>query len=53
MFDKDAKDIHTLEKSQPLQQMLLGKQAIYMQKTETRRLSLTLCKNQSQMGQRS
>jgi hypothetical protein len=36
-----------MEKSQPLQQMVLGKLIIYMQKTETRPLSLILIKNQS------
>jgi hypothetical protein len=33
---------HMLEKRHPLQQMLLGKQDIHMQKTETRSLSFTL-----------
>jgi hypothetical protein len=35
------------------QQKVPGKLAIYMQKTETRLLSLTLYKNQLDMGQRT
>jgi hypothetical protein len=42
-----------LEKRQGLQQMMLEKLVIYMRKTETRPLSLTLYKNQLQMHQRS
>jgi hypothetical protein len=39
-----------MEKKQPLQQIVLGKLAVYMQKTETRPLSLILLKkNQPQM----
>jgi hypothetical protein len=33
---------HTMEKRQPLQQMLLGKVAIYLQETETRSMSISL-----------
>jgi hypothetical protein len=40
-----------LEKRQPLPQMMLEKLDIYMQKTETRLLSLTLYKNQFKMYQ--
>jgi hypothetical protein len=36
---------HTMEKRQPLQQMLLGKVYIHMQKTETRSLSFTIPKS--------
>jgi hypothetical protein len=43
----------TLEKGQPLQQMVLGKLDIFLLKLKTRPLSLTLYKNQLQMGQRS
>jgi hypothetical protein len=49
IFDKGAKK-HTLEKRQPLLQMMLRKLIIYMQKTEIRPLSH---KNQLQMDQRS
>jgi hypothetical protein len=41
IFDKGAKK-HTMEKRQPLQQMLLGKVVIRLQKTETRFMSITL-----------
>jgi hypothetical protein len=34
---------HTMEKRQPLQQMLLGKVVICLQKTETRSMSINLC----------
>jgi hypothetical protein len=37
---------HTMEKGQPVQQMLLGKLDIHMQKTKTRSLSFTLYQNQ-------
>jgi hypothetical protein len=43
---------HMMEKRQPLQQMLLGKLDIYMQKTETRSLSFTLYQNQFKVDQR-
>jgi hypothetical protein len=33
---------YTMEGKQPLQQMLLGKVAIYLQKTETRSMPVTL-----------
>jgi peptidoglycan/xylan/chitin deacetylase (PgdA/CDA1 family) len=38
-------------KRQPLQQMVLGKLYIHMQKAETRSLSLTLYKNHFKMDQ--
>jgi hypothetical protein len=41
-----------VEKTLPLQQMLLGKLDIHMQKTETRSLSLTLYQNQLRVDQR-
>jgi hypothetical protein len=41
-----------MEKKQPLQQMLLGKQDIHMQKTETRSLSFTLYQNQLKEDQK-
>jgi hypothetical protein len=41
-----------MEKRQPLQQMLLGKLDIYMQKTETRSLSFALYQNQFKVDQR-
>jgi hypothetical protein len=40
-----------MEKRQPLQQMLLGKLDIHMQKTENRSLSFTLYKNQFKADQ--
>jgi hypothetical protein len=40
IFDKGAKNI--IEKRQPLQQMVLGKEAICLQKTETRSMPVTL-----------
>jgi hypothetical protein len=40
IFDKGTK--HTMEKRQPLQQMLLEKVVIYLQKTETRSMPVTL-----------
>jgi hypothetical protein len=43
MLDKGAQN--TMEKRQPLQQMLLGKLDIHMQKTEIRSLSFTLYQN--------
>jgi hypothetical protein len=43
---------HMIEKRQPLQQMLLGKQDIHMLKTETGSLSVTLYKNQLKGDQR-
>jgi hypothetical protein len=45
IFDKDAKK-HMMEKRQTLQQMLLGKLDIYLQKTETRSTFVTLYKDQ-------
>jgi hypothetical protein len=45
IFDKDAKK-HTMEKRQPLQQMLLAKLDICLQKTETRSMFVTLYKYQ-------
>jgi hypothetical protein len=42
---------HTMEKRQPLQQMLLGKLDICMQKTETRSMSFTLYKYQLKVDQ--
>jgi hypothetical protein len=36
----------TMEKRQPLQQMMLEKLGIYMEKTEIRPMSFTLCKYQ-------
>jgi hypothetical protein len=41
-----------MKKRQPLQQMLLGKLDIHMQKTETRSLSFTLYQNQLKVDQR-
>jgi hypothetical protein len=41
IFDKGAKK-YTMEKRQPLQQMLLGKVVIYPQETETRSMFITL-----------
>jgi hypothetical protein len=41
IFDKGAKK-HTMEKRQPLQQMLSGKVIICLQKTETRSMPITL-----------
>jgi hypothetical protein len=41
IFDKATKK-HTMEKRQPLQQMLLGKVIICLEKTETRSMSVTL-----------
>jgi hypothetical protein len=38
--------IHTMEKRQPLQQMLLGNLNIHIWKTETKSLSFTLYQNQ-------
>jgi Asp-tRNA(Asn)/Glu-tRNA(Gln) amidotransferase B subunit len=46
IFDKGPKR-HTLEKRQPIQQMVLGKLAIYLQKIKTRPLSLTCTKTNS------
>jgi hypothetical protein len=40
IFDQGAKNI--IEKRQPLQQMVLGKEAICLQKTETRSMPVTL-----------
>jgi hypothetical protein len=37
---------HTMEKRQPLQQMLLGKEVICLQKTEARPMPVTLYKYQ-------
>jgi hypothetical protein len=45
IFDKAAKNI-TMEKRQPLQQMLLGKLDICLQKTETRPMFVSLYKYQ-------
>jgi hypothetical protein len=45
IFDKVAKK-QMMEKRQPLQQMLLGKLDICLQKTETRSMSFTLYKYQ-------
>jgi hypothetical protein len=45
VFDKGAQK-YLMEKRQPLQQMLLGKLDICMQKTETRSMSVTLYKVQ-------
>jgi Ser-tRNA(Ala) deacylase AlaX len=42
----------TKEKRQPVQQMLLGKVDIHMQKNETRSLSFTLYQNQFRVNQR-
>jgi hypothetical protein len=39
-----------MEKRRLLQQMMLGKLAIYMQKAEIRPLSLTLCKKSTSNG---
>jgi hypothetical protein len=39
---------YMMEKRQPLQQILLGKLDIHMQKTKIRSLSFTLCQNQLQ-----
>jgi hypothetical protein len=44
IFDKGAE--YTMEKTQPLQQMLLGKVVICLQKTETRSMPVTLYKYQ-------
>jgi hypothetical protein len=41
IFDKGAKE-YMMEKRQLLQQMLLGKVAICLQKTETTSMSITL-----------
>jgi hypothetical protein len=41
-----------MEKRHPLQQMLLGKLDIHMEKTETRSLSFTLYQNQLKVDQR-
>jgi hypothetical protein len=41
IVDKVAKK-HMMEKRQPLQQMFLGKMVIYLQKTETRSMPITL-----------
>jgi hypothetical protein len=41
IFDKGAKK-HTMEKRQPLQQMLLGKVVNRPQETETRSMSIIL-----------
>jgi hypothetical protein len=49
-FGKIAKNIHW--RKQPLQQME-GKLVIYMEKTETRPVSITLFKNQFKMDKRS
>jgi hypothetical protein len=43
---------HTMEKRQPLQQMLLRKLDIYMWKTKTRSLSFMLYQNQLKVDQR-
>jgi hypothetical protein len=42
---------HTLEKGQPLQQMVLGKLDIHMKKSKLRPLFLTLHKNQIKNGE--
>jgi hypothetical protein len=44
---------HMMEKRHPLQQMLLGKQDIHMQKTETRSLSFTLYQDQFKNGSKT
>jgi hypothetical protein len=41
IFDKGTQK-HVMEKRQPLQQMLLGKMVIFLQKTETRSMPVTL-----------
>jgi hypothetical protein len=41
-----------MEKRQPLQQMMLGKLDIHMQKTEMQSLSFTLYQNQLKVHQR-
>jgi hypothetical protein len=41
IFDKGVKK-HMIENRKPLQQMLLGKVIIYLQKTETRSMFITL-----------
>jgi hypothetical protein len=43
---------HMMNKEQSLQQMLLGKLNIHMQKTETRSLPLTLYQNQLKLDER-
>jgi hypothetical protein len=45
IFDKGAQ----MEKRQPVQQIVLGKLVVYMQKTETRSPTLTLYKNPFKM----
>jgi hypothetical protein len=42
-----------MEKKQPLQQIVLGKLAIYMKKTETRPLSLLLLKKLTPNGSKT
>jgi hypothetical protein len=49
-LDKGAKN--TLKKRQPLQQMVLGKLDIHMQKTETTSPTFILYKTQFKMNQR-
>jgi hypothetical protein len=49
IFDKSAKNI-SWRKNQPLQQMLLGKLDICLQKTETRSMSFILYKYQFKMA---
>jgi hypothetical protein len=44
---------HTMEKKQPVQQMLLGKLNIHMYITEIRSLSFTLHQNQLKVDQRA
>jgi hypothetical protein len=41
-----------MEKRQPLQQILLGKLDVHMQKTETRTLSFILYQNQFKVDQK-
>jgi hypothetical protein len=51
IFDKGPN--HLMEKRQPLQQMLLGKQDMCIQETETRPMALTLYKYQLKSGLRT
>jgi hypothetical protein len=50
IFDKGAKNM--MENRQPLQQILLGKVVIFLQKTETRFMSITLYYYQLKVDQR-
>jgi hypothetical protein len=46
IFDRGIKNLYIMEKRQPLQQMLLGKLDICMQKTKTKSTSFALYKYQ-------